>query len=103
MSDTSKISSTDLSKLVKQANLVLSDDEKAKIHTQLDEALNSVKVLQELDTAQVPVNTSASGLTNVFREDIVKPSFPQDLALKNAQSTHNGYFVVSAIFDSLDN
>jgi aspartyl-tRNA(Asn)/glutamyl-tRNA(Gln) amidotransferase subunit C len=102
MSDT-KISPADFAKLVKQANLVLSDGEKSKIHSQLDEALTSVKVLSELDTAGIPGTTSASGLTNVLREDEVKPSFPQDVALQNAKNKHNGYFMVPAIFDSQDN
>ena len=97
------ISDSDFAKLVKQANLILSDDEKSKIHAQLDEALSSIKVLQELDTTQVPGTTSASGLTNILREDEVTPSFPQDLSLKNAKNTHKGYFIVPAIFDSQDN
>lgn len=97
------ISPADLAKLIKQASLSLSSDEKSKINAQLDEALNSVKVLQELDTAKVLASTSASGLTNVFRDDIVESSFPQELALQNASNSYNGYFVVSAIFDSQDN
>jgi aspartyl-tRNA(Asn)/glutamyl-tRNA(Gln) amidotransferase subunit C len=102
MSDTT-ISPKDFAKLVKQANLILSTEEKSKIHTQLDEALSSVKVLSELDTSTLPGTTSASGLTNVLREDEVKPSFPQDIALKNAKNTHAGYFMVPAIFDAQDN
>lgn len=97
------ISPKDFDQLIKQANLVLTDSEKTKIHGQLDDALSSSQVLQELDTAKLPGITSASGLTNVLREDVVKPSFPQELALKNAPKTHAGYFVVPAIFDSQDN
>lgn len=97
------ISATDFTKLVKQANLVLSDDEKTKIHTQLDEALGAVKVLDELDTSEVNKTSSASGLTNVLRDDEVISSFTQAEALQNASLIHNGYFVVPAIFESQDN
>jgi len=94
---------SDFTKLVKQANLTLSNDEKAKIHTQLDEALEAVKVLAELDTGSVSQISSASGLTNVLRDDVVTPSFTQEEALQNAKLTHNGYFVVPAIFEAQDN
>lgn len=103
MSTKTKISPADFSRLVKQANLVLSDQEKTTIHNQLDEALDSVKVMSQLDTKDVPSTTSASGLTNVLREDVVKPSFTQDQALQNAKHTHQGYFMVPAIFEAQDN
>lgn len=102
MSDTT-ISTKDFAKLVKQANLVLSEEEKSTIHAQLDEALDSVKILSELDTSKISATTSASGLTNVLRDDEVLPSFTQEEALANASSSHDGYFVVSAIFESSDN
>lgn len=97
------ISAADFTKLVKQVNLVLSDDEKTKIHAQLDEALGAVKVLEELDTTTVSKISSASGLTNILRDDEIAPSFTQAEALQNASLTHNGYFVVPAIFESQDN
>jgi aspartyl-tRNA(Asn)/glutamyl-tRNA(Gln) amidotransferase subunit C len=92
----------DFAKLVKQANLTLSENEKSKIHSQLDEALVSVKVMSELDTSKVLNTVSASGLTNVWREDIIQPSFSQELALQNTKQTHNGYFMVPAIFEPKD-
>lgn len=103
MTTSSSLSPADFARLTKQANLSLSKQEQDKIHAQLDEALSSVKVMSELDTSDVPGTTSASGLTNVLREDVVRPSFPQDLALQNAKHTHDGYFMVPAIFESQDN
>lgn len=102
MSDT-QISPSDLSTLVKQANLTLSDAQKSLVRTQLDEALGSVKVMAELDTSKIPGTSSASGLTNVLRKDVVMQSFSQSVALQNAPHTHNGYFMVPAIFESQDN
>lgn len=100
---TTQLSADDFTKLVKQANLKLTAKEKSKIHSQLDEALNSVKIMSELDTSTVPGTSSASGLSNVLREDKVTPSFTQDLALQNAKQTQGGYFMVPAIFESQDN
>jgi len=103
MKNSTAISDTDFSKLVKQANLVLPEDQKSAIHGQLDEALKAVDVLNELDTTSIKSTTSASGLTNVFREDVVEPSFSQEEALSGANQSHAGYFVVPAIFESQDN
>ncbi|MFH1244414.1 MAG: Asp-tRNA(Asn)/Glu-tRNA(Gln) amidotransferase subunit GatC [bacterium] len=90
------------SKLVTQANLTLSADQQAKIRLQLDEALQAIGVLKELDTTKVKITSSASGLTNVWREDTVQPSFSQTMALQNSAHTHNGYFMVPAIFEPKD-
>ena len=100
---TTQLSATDFAKLVKQANLILTENEKSKIHSQLNEALDSVKVMSELNTSKVSKLASASGLTNILREDVIEPSFPQDIALQNTKQTHAGYFMVPAIFESQDN
>ncbi len=96
------ISDQGFTKLIQQANLTLSDDQQSKIHSQLDEALQAIEVLRELDTSKVKNTSSSSALTNVLREDKVKPSFPQDIALQNAKQFHNGYFMVPAIFEPKD-
>ncbi|KKU46124.1 MAG: Aspartyl/glutamyl-tRNA(Asn/Gln) amidotransferase subunit C [Microgenomates group bacterium GW2011_GWC2_46_7] len=96
------LTSDNFAKLIKQANLTLSADQQDKIRPQLDEALQAIGVLKELDTTKVKNTSSASGLTNVWREDIVQPSFPQELALSNSVHTRNGYFMVTAIFEPKD-
>lgn len=89
--------------LTKQANVFLSDEEAANIKNQLAEALNAVLILKELPTDKVGKTSSASGLNNVFREDVVLPSFTQEQAQSNASVTHDGYFVATAVFESQDN
>lgn len=100
---TNTISAVDFAKLVVQSNLTLTDDQKQKIQSQLNEALQAVQVLSQLDTAKVDSLTSASGLSNVWRKDFVLPSLSQADALSNAHLVHKGYFVVPAIFDNKDN
>lgn len=103
MKKSTAISASDFAKLVKQANLTLSEGEKTKINAQIDEALDSVKVMSELDTSGIPGTSSASGLTNIFRKDEVTDSFTQDMALANAKTAYKGYFLVPSVFKGQDN
>ncbi len=89
--------------LTKQANVFLTEDEAIGIKNQLSEALNAVSILEQLPTNKVGKTSSASGLSNVFREDIVQPSFSQEEALSNANLSHDGYFVATAVFENQDN
>lgn len=103
MSKTNTLSQNDFDRLIKQAGLTLSDTEKKKILPQLTEALDSAQVLNELDTSSFTSLTSVSGLINIMRQDKVTPSLPLELALGNAQDTHQNYFVVPSIFETHDN
>lgn len=89
--------------LTKQANVFLTEEEAVVIKNQLSEALNAVSILEELPTDKVGKTSSASGLSNVFREDTVQPSFSQEEALSNANLSHDGYFVATAVFENQDN
>lgn len=99
MTSTAVISDVNFAKLVKMTKLTLSEDEKKSIHTQLDEALKAVEVFDELDLSGVPPLSHPGGLTNVMREDIIKPSFTQDEVLANAPASHNGYIMVSGVLE----
>lgn len=97
-----KISDKDFTKLTKQSQLELTAKEQVKIHSQLDEALSAIEVLNELNTSKIKETSSASGLVNVWREDIVTPSLPQPEALQNTSHSHAGYFMIPAIFEPKD-
>jgi len=90
----------DVSHVAKLANLPLSDEEKKKFEKQLSETLDYVAQLEEIDTKGVEPTSQVTGLENVTREDEVTPSLSQKEALKNAKSTHNGFFKVKAILDN---
>jgi aspartyl-tRNA(Asn)/glutamyl-tRNA(Gln) amidotransferase subunit C len=81
------------------AKLPLTDDDLEKFEKQLGEILDLVNNLQKVDTSNVQPTNQVTGLTNIFREDKVQPSLTQSEALSNAPRTHNGYFVVDAIFE----
>src|SRR5437870_5591138 len=90
----------DVSRVAKLANLSLSEDEKKKLEKQLEETAEYVNRLEEVDTKNVEPTSQVTGLENVTREDLVKPSLTQEEALKNAKSTYKGFFKVKGILNN---
>lgn len=90
----------DISHVAKLANLPLTDEEKKKFATQLEETITYVESLEKVDTKGVEPTSQVTGLENVTREDIVKPSLTQEQALSNAKSTYNGFFKVKGILNN---
>lgn len=88
-----------VSHVAKLANLSLSQDEKVKFEEQLEETIDYVKELEEIPTKNIEPASQVTGLENVTREDIVKPSLSQEEALANAKKTYNGFFKVDAVFE----
>ncbi len=89
----------DVSHIAKLANLSLLPSEKLKLEKQLEETLDYVEELSEVDTKNIDPTSQVTGLENITREDIAKPSLSQDEALSNTKSKHNGFFKVNAIFE----
>ena len=87
------------SHVAKLANLQLAPSKISKLQTELESILEYVQAVQKAPTDKVPETSQVTGLTNVWREDVVDDSrtFTQEQALSNAKSTHNGYFMVKAI------
>ncbi len=85
--------------VAKLANLTLSDQELKKFESQLQETVDYVEELNEVDTKGVESTSQVTGLENVLREDIAKPSLSQEEALSNAKDTYNGFFKVDAILE----
>ncbi len=79
------------------ARLEFSEEEIDLFTAQLAQILDYVNKLNELDTREVEPTYHALNLTNVFREDQVKPSLPTDKALQNAPERENGFFVVPKV------
>lgn len=88
-----------ISHIAKLANLSLLPNEKSKLEKQLEETIDYVNELNNVDTKNVEPTSQVTGLENVTRQDIAKPSLSQDQALANAKSKHNGFFKVKAIFN----
>ncbi len=81
------------------ARLQLSDDEKTRLTTDLNDILAQFARLQELDTKDVLPTSHSLPLQNVLREDIVRPSLPRDEATANAPEKRDGNFIVPQIME----
>lgn len=90
----------DITHVAKLANLPLTDDEKKKLETQLEETVQYVEGLEKVDTKEVEPTSQVTGLENITRDDEIKPSLTQEEALQNAKSTYNGFFKVKGILNN---
>ncbi len=79
------------------ARLEFSEEEVELFTTQLADILNYVAKLNELDTSQIEPTYHALQLSNVFRDDEVKPSYTVEEVLSNAPEKENGFFVVPKV------
>lgn len=59
--------------IAKLARLKVSDEEVAKLATQLTSILGYVDMLKEVDTKDVPATAQVTGLHNALRDDVVTP------------------------------
>ncbi len=85
--------------IARLARLELSEEEKEKYTKQLDQILEFVAKLNELNTEKVEPTSHAVKISNVFREDEVKPSFSQEEALSNAPEVEEGHFKVKKVIE----
>jgi len=94
-----RLSREEILKIARLANLRLSDEEIVRFQRQLSETLNYIEVLDELDTAGVSPTSQITGLKNLTREDVRKPSLFQEQALSGAKSKFKGFFKVKAVIE----
>ena len=89
----------DLQHVVKLARIELSVEEEQRIGPQLSEIIQYVEKLSELDVDGIQPTAHAVQLTNVLREDQLRPSLSQDDAMRNAPKSAKGLFVVPKIVE----
>ena len=94
-----KIDAEQVKKVAKLARLELSDAEVAEFTGQLGAMLEYVKKKNELDTAEVEPLAHCLPISNVFRDDVVKPSLGTDESLANAPQRDGSFFKVPKILD----
>lgn len=81
------------------ARIALSPEEEQKLSSQLNHILGYIEKLKELDVTGVEPTAHAFPLVNVSRPDEVRPSIPNEDALRNAPSKANGLFLVPKIVE----
>jgi len=92
------ITTREIQKLASLAKLHLKSKQIDRYRKQLSEVLSYVETINSADTKSKEVMSQVIELNNIFREDIVAPSLSQEDALKNAKSSHGGFFKVKSIF-----
>ena len=81
------------------ARISLSPDEEQKLSAQLGNILGYIEKLKEADVTGVEPTAHAFPLVNVTRLDEVRPSLPNEDALRNAPAKAGGLFVVPKIVE----
>ncbi len=94
-----KITIKEVEHVARLARLELTEEEKERTRAQLDSILSYIDKLNELDTSLVEPTSHVLPMTNVFREDEVRPSVTQEEALANAPDRHDLFFRVPRILE----
>ncbi len=79
------------------SRLELTDDEVGRFARELTAVIHHINKLEELDLTGVEPTSHPMPLTNVFRQDVVVPSLPNEAALSNAPEQRDGCFKVPQI------
>ncbi len=94
-----KISKQEVEHVAKLARLELTEQEKEKLTDQLSNILTYVEKLNELDTKGIEPTSHVLDIRNVMRDDVSRPSLPQDRALANAPEKAAGHYKVPKIIE----
>ncbi len=90
----------DIEHVAKLARLDLSDDEIARLRTQLAQILEHAARVREVAAADVSPTASPIPRANVYRDDVPEPSLPPDEALRNAPERDGDRFRVPRIAET---
>ncbi|WP_322489135.1 Asp-tRNA(Asn)/Glu-tRNA(Gln) amidotransferase subunit GatC [Chloroflexus sp.] len=93
------LSEAEVRHVARLARIALSDEEIAVMRAQLSAILDYIAMLQEVDLRNVPPTAQVTGLTTVWRPDVVGEMLTQAQALANAPDQQDGMFRVRAVFE----
>jgi len=79
------------------ARLALSEEERERFAAQLGKIIEYVEKLNKLDTSNVEPMAHATGLKNVFRDDILDKPISSKKALENAPDKEDDFFRVPKV------
>ncbi len=91
------LSTADVARLAELARIELTPAELEHLAPQLDVILHAVASVSEVAGADVPPMSHALPLTNVFRDDVVRPSLAPEDVLAAAPAVEDGRFRVPRI------
>ncbi len=91
------LSKEDVEHVAHLARLGLGPAEVEQMREEISEILDHFRILQDLDTAEVPPTTQAVTLLSVDRDDEPGESLPASAVLFNAPEEEDGFFRVRAV------
>jgi len=89
----------DVQYVARLARIALTPAEEEEFGAQLAHVLGYFEKLNELDVSAIEPTAHAVPLVNVFRPDEVRPSMPNEEALRNAPASANGLFLAPKIVE----
>jgi aspartyl-tRNA(Asn)/glutamyl-tRNA(Gln) amidotransferase subunit C len=87
----------EVEKIALLSRLLLTEEELPRMTAQLGGILGYMDLLGEVDTTGVEPMAHARDLTNVFRDDVVRPSLDREQALANAPHRDAECYLVPAV------
>jgi aspartyl-tRNA(Asn)/glutamyl-tRNA(Gln) amidotransferase subunit C len=93
------ITREDVEHVAELARLELTATEKEQFIAQLNSILTYIEKLSELNTAHVEPTSHVLPMSNVFRDDRVRPSLDRDRVLQNAPQESHFFFKVPRIIE----
>jgi len=94
-----KLSKEQVLHIARLSKLGLTENEVEKMSEQLSNILENFEILNKVDTTGIPPTAQPNALTNVLKDDVVKPSLPQDEVLANAPQRDGDYFKVKVVLE----
>jgi aspartyl-tRNA(Asn)/glutamyl-tRNA(Gln) amidotransferase subunit C len=94
-----KITLQDVEHVARLARLQLGPEEEERMRRELDGILTYIDKLRAVDTRDVEPTSHAVPMTNVMRDDVTWPSFPQSDMLANAPDRSGDFFRVPKIIE----
>ena len=91
------ISRDDVAHLAKLARIEMTPAELDHMANELEQILGAVKRVQEVATSDIAPTSHPLSMSNVFRDDVVKPSLTNDEALSGAPAQAEDRFKVPQI------
>lgn len=93
------ITRDEVAHLARLSRLALDEEELDHLAGQLDVILGSVARVTEVVSDDIPPTSHALPLTNVYREDVVRPGLTSEAALAGAPAAEDERFRVPRMLD----
>lgn len=92
------LSEDDVRRIATYVRIGLTPEQLTQMTTDLNNIIDTLKPITEFDLEGVePTFHPIGDLSNVMRDDVVRESFPRELALSNSDSTEDGTFRIPPI------